>query len=115
MDEALRRPLQEQRMALWLRRLGQKGMAPAADQRRQYRVALRRRDEPLLGRALRQGRRGGGPVDQAVRQYAQRFLQGPRHDGAGLAGQTDDLDRKSTRLNSSHLGISYAVFCLKKK
>src|SRR5436853_2938683 len=30
-----------------------------------------------------------------------------------LAGE--DRDRKSTRLNSSHLGISYAVFCLKKK
>src|SRR5436853_4742097 len=29
--------------------------------------------------------------------------------------RTDTLDRKSTRLNSSHLGISYAVFCLKKK
>src|SRR5436853_4221557 len=27
----------------------------------------------------------------------------------------DAPDRKSTRLNSSHLGISYAVFCLKKK
>src|SRR5205807_8788509 len=27
----------------------------------------------------------------------------------------NDLDRKSTRLNSSHLVISYAVFCLKKK
>src|SRR5947199_8031875 len=27
----------------------------------------------------------------------------------------DRTDRKSTRLNSSHLGISYAVFCLKKK
>src|ERR1039458_6958093 len=27
----------------------------------------------------------------------------------------DQVDRKSTRLNSSHLGISYAVFCLKKK
>src|SRR5438045_6169990 len=26
-----------------------------------------------------------------------------------------DGDRKSTRLNSSHIGISYAVFCLKKK
>src|SRR5437667_10830757 len=26
-----------------------------------------------------------------------------------------DLDRKSTRLNSSHITISYAVFCLKKK
>src|SRR5262245_62801542 len=28
---------------------------------------------------------------------------------------TTGTDRKSTRLNSSHLGISYAVFCLKKK
>src|SRR5256885_3462653 len=28
---------------------------------------------------------------------------------------TNTLDRKSTRLNSSHLVISYAVFCLKKK
>src|SRR5471030_3436926 len=27
----------------------------------------------------------------------------------------NERDRKSTRLNSSHLGISYAVFCLKKK
>src|SRR3712207_8975822 len=27
----------------------------------------------------------------------------------------DDVDRKSTRLNSSHANISYAVFCLKKK
>src|SRR5690348_17533795 len=32
-------------------------------------------------------------------------------DGAGRA----DRDRKSTRLNSSHPSISYAVFCLKKK
>src|SRR5438045_4333447 len=31
--------------------------------------------------------------------------------GAAVASR----DRKSTRLNSSHLGISYAVFCLKKK
>src|SRR3712207_9033800 len=49
--------------------------------------------------------------------------------GAGLHGEQDvpglregaiegvdeDLDRKSTRLNSSHANISYAVFCLKKK
>src|SRR3712207_6899122 len=37
---------------------------------------------------------------------------------AGLdPARTDDLtlDRKSTRLNSSHANISYAVFCLKKK
>src|SRR5437899_4277625 len=30
-------------------------------------------------------------------------------------GGQNSRDRKSTRLNSSHLGISYAVFCLKKK
>src|SRR5258705_9533487 len=30
-------------------------------------------------------------------------------------GGRPSIDRKSTRLNSSHLGISYAVFCLKKK
>src|SRR5688500_19189302 len=43
--------------------------------------------------------------------------------GAGGSGGVDDAfarqfahgDRKSTRLNSSHLVISYAVFCLKKK
>src|SRR3712207_7558163 len=32
-----------------------------------------------------------------------------------LAGDTPEGDRKSTRLNSSHANISYAVFCLKKK
>src|SRR3712207_7601692 len=40
--------------------------------------------------------------------------------GLGLAGavrirRARDADRKSTRLNSSHANISYAVFCLKKK
>src|SRR5258705_9970497 len=33
----------------------------------------------------------------------------------GGAPTPHSTDRKSTRLNSSHLGISYAVFCLKKK
>src|SRR5256885_11305684 len=32
-----------------------------------------------------------------------------------LVPRSTELDRKSTRLNSSHLVISYAVFCLKKK
>src|SRR5438034_7714450 len=32
-----------------------------------------------------------------------------------VAGPEDPVDRKSTRLNSSHTVISYAVFCLKKK
>src|ERR1035438_7850585 len=34
---------------------------------------------------------------------------------AGRVAKVGRGDRKSTRLNSSHLGISYAVFCLKKK
>src|SRR3712207_8745340 len=42
------------------------------------------------------------------------------HDDAGTEalnhGELDvEVDRKSTRLNSSHANISYAVFCLKKK
>src|SRR5262245_63502401 len=37
------------------------------------------------------------------------------HDHIVLAVTGRAADRKSTRLNSSHLGISYAVFCLKKK
>src|SRR5256885_5072642 len=35
--------------------------------------------------------------------------------GSALADMNGQPDRKSTRLNSSHLVISYAVFCLKKK
>src|SRR3712207_8262882 len=38
----------------------------------------------------------------------------PRVERHG-AGAPSGLDRKSTRLNSSHANISYAVFCLKKK
>src|SRR5437899_4505703 len=38
-----------------------------------------------------------------------------RANRGGHIGPPLQLDRKSTRLNSSHLGISYAVFCLKKK
>src|SRR5690625_6208279 len=36
-------------------------------------------------------------------------------DGDEKGGNMGGIDRKSTRLNSSHVAISYAVFCLKKK
>src|SRR2546426_3422152 len=39
----------------------------------------------------------------------------PGYDPFWAAAQDLRIDRKSTRLNSSHLVISYAVFCLKKK
>src|SRR5690349_23027104 len=35
--------------------------------------------------------------------------------GEGIPSVAPEADRKSTRLNSSHVEISYAVFCLKKK
>src|SRR5256885_12639665 len=44
---------------------------------------------------------------------AQRLRRGERQRGPAVL--RPDEDRKSTRLNSSHLVISYAVFCLKKK
>src|SRR5438128_5926099 len=51
---------------------------------------------------------------RAVGQGARRESQGPlSSDGAHR--QPHGADRKSTRLNSSHGSISYAVFCLKKK
>src|SRR5256885_8852613 len=39
----------------------------------------------------------------------------PPHWDAAIQRELQERDRKSTRLNSSHLVISYAVFCLKKK
>src|SRR2546429_6251964 len=54
---------------------------------------------------------------QAQRQYREREQHAWREQRPGILG--DGLrrvgDRKSTRLNSSHGYISYAVFCLKKK
>src|SRR5262245_303095 len=55
---------------------------------------------------------------QFVGAYGGVVFAGQALFGLGGYFQADspsDIDRKSTRLNSSHLGISYAVFCLKKK
>src|SRR5690242_20989208 len=43
------------------------------------------------------------------------IVQRVREQVVEVAGQSGETDRKSTRLNSSHMSISYAVFCLKKK
>src|SRR3712207_7602809 len=65
----------------------------------------------------RLGRRRRHPRPRAHR--ARGSLRGPRGralpDARGLRERRVGLDRKSTRLNSSHANISYAVFCLKKK
>src|SRR5690625_5916776 len=49
------------------------------------------------------------------RDSLEQFLKSAAAAGQGNDGIAVCEDRKSTRLNSSHVAISYAVFCLKKK
>src|SRR5205807_9161313 len=63
---------------------------------------------------------GGGGGQPAGRVLGPAAGLRPRPDSYGCrasvaSGTLTSRDRKSTRLNSSHLVISYAVFCLKKK
>src|SRR5438309_8632490 len=65
------------------------------------------------------------PYTTLFRSMGERRVYGPTRAARGERCSTCpyaatcefyvDLDRKSTRLNSSHSSISYAVFCLKKK
>src|SRR5256885_5710528 len=75
------------------------GWSDASGRRRAARRWRRRRWSPA--RRRRRVRRGGQRRETSLAHLL------PLGDGF--------LDRKSTRLNSSHLVISYAVFCLKKK
>src|SRR3712207_7756819 len=74
------------------------------------------------------GRQAAGEQREADRDGAARQRRALRLDAVlrslspfehprprAVAGLRVDVDRKSTRLNSSHANISYAVFCLKKK
>src|SRR3989442_5326956 len=54
----------------------------------------------------------GGPV---LRHRSVPFATASPGDMGASMSTPRSLDRKSTRLNSSHVRISYAVFCLKKK
>src|SRR3712207_7918364 len=73
-----------------------------------FRSAGRRAGAP---RAERRADPGGGVRGRGTQQH-RRQADGRAH-AAGRGGRR--RDRKSTRLNSSHANISYAVFCLKKK
>src|SRR5690554_7345163 len=72
-----------------------------------------------LGRFAQINTIKGHLIHHAVQLHGFHKSQGSTHTVGGIgqlntapAGQ---IDRKSTRLNSSHVRISYAVFCLKKK
>src|SRR5256885_8487550 len=89
-----------------------------SSQHRQERSELRER------RALSVQRAGGACVGGVVARFGGDLLRRrkwlgevdhSRGDCGRRAAADGRGDRKSTRLNSSHLVISYAVFCLKKK
>src|SRR5690349_23487808 len=70
-------------------------------------------------RVLERGLGGAQHIEKADDAHERRVLEGP-DDVVHERGNDDSQrlrqqDRKSTRLNSSHVEISYAVFCLKKK
>src|SRR3712207_7695770 len=69
--------------------------------------AQRTHESRLFGRRERQQQRFQSPVQESKR--------GDRQHSCRRTALFLQRDRKSTRLNSSHANISYAVFCLKKK
>src|SRR2546428_4898716 len=82
-----------------------------------YTTLFRSRIDAAVNNAGTEGQRGL-VVDQTAESYAATFdtnvlgvLLSMKHELRVML----PLDRKSTRLNSSHDQISYAVFCLKKK
>src|SRR3712207_8350375 len=56
-----------------------------------------------------------GNMGAGTRMGVLRLKGGPEPPVNWVEGAESAIDRKSTRLNSSHANISYAVFCLKKK
>src|SRR5436853_422108 len=85
-------------------------------------IDVARDPRKVLRRARRQkvALHDGGVRGIRLLEVVQVGVVGQQEDDLLSAGRTEgacrfDQDRKSTRLNSSHLGISYAVFCLKKK
>src|SRR5690606_40783214 len=80
-----------------------------------------RRADPQVDRQHGQPRRDRAPMGEPrgdrPGRGVRRLLPQPRepHRSAEALPSAEERDRKSTRLNSSHVKISYAVFCLKKK
>src|SRR3712207_8259275 len=81
-----------------------------------FRSAGHRVQERWVGHPDHLAPRTGGVGQRAeeVEDRPHRQLLAHRGDeaGGGVVGRRENEDRKSTRLNSSHANISYAVFCL---
>src|SRR3712207_8551663 len=83
-----------------------------------YTTLFRSLPGPQVRRRQHRDVRPAAAVDD-VRAVGEPAAFGPQHEGIGegppVHGVAVGRDWKSTRLNSSHANISYAVFCLKKK
>src|SRR5690349_23792571 len=77
------------------------GQGDGASSQLQRRIVAEQRQRARAGPALHWNWMGAQPRAVAVVEDEETIREG--------------IDRKSTRLNSSHVEISYAVFCLKKK
>src|SRR3712207_8910031 len=87
-----------------------------------YTTLFRSKEELLLAgerianmRMAFEVREGGNPRQRLVPDRTTGKGEGMLTEGPHANYTLDTEDRKSTRLNSSHANISYAVFCLKKK
>src|ERR1035441_10759496 len=89
-------------------RLGGKGCQLS---RWQAEYFLATKNKPVIGSGLRSALCPAGLYALSFSRSMHNIKAGTPHHWTPDPGISD---RKSTRLNSSHLGISYAVFCLKK-
>src|SRR3712207_6985843 len=76
-----------------------------------YTTLFRSRTEAHAQTVAKDAEERAAAVVRAAEQKAASIRQEAEHHATALR----QVDRKSTRLNSSHANISYAVFCLKKK
>src|SRR5207249_6077194 len=76
---------------------------------------LRHRHAPPGSHRFVGGRGGRFPRAESRQHAGHRDPEDRRHAHHPRRRAPEGADRKSTRLNSSHVSISYAVFCLKKK
>src|SRR5690554_7680696 len=80
-----------------------------------YTTLFRSQCDPMAAQRVEghdYGQQTGGPADPLTHVAVS---DAPPAQVVGPPGHEPVRDRKSTRLNSSHVRISYAVFCLKKK
>src|SRR5690625_5712197 len=72
-------------------------------------------DDPLSDAEIQKYREEINRMDRTILEAIKRRTKVSQAIGKTRMGSGGTRDRKSTRLNSSHVAISYAVFCVKKK